>query len=85
MAQFDCRVQRYFVQGMIDAAMDYAAAQGRNITWDVAFETTIPSGAATCRFELYRGDSDKARRWSMMTKMIEEKAIERHIEAKNID
>jgi hypothetical protein len=82
---FDCRVQRYFVQGMLDAAHDFAREQGRDVTWDLAFETTIPSGAPTCRFEIYRGDPDKTRRWSAMTQMIEEKAIQRHIDAKNID
>jgi hypothetical protein len=46
------RVQRYFVQGMIDAAADFTKSQGREEIWDVAFKTTIPSGDETCYFKL---------------------------------
>jgi hypothetical protein len=51
---FDCRVQRYLVEGMI------AAARGRfgERMFDVAFATTIPSGSSTCHFDLWpRGSS----------------------------
>jgi len=71
----DCRVQRYFVQGMIDAAMDFLKSQGREDIWDVAFETTIPSGSETCYFELRRGDSVEGRKWAKYTKQLEEKAL----------
>src|SRR5262245_2112785 len=37
---FDCRVQRYFVQGMLDAARESAGRWG----FEVRFDTTIPSG-----------------------------------------
>ncbi len=72
---FDCRVQRYFVQGMIDAAMEFARQQGREDIWDVAFQTTIPSGSETCYFELFRGDPEESRKWSEYTRLMEEKAI----------
>ena len=45
---FDCRVQRYLVEGMLQAGR---ALFGEG-TLDVAFATTIPSGAATCHFDI---------------------------------
>jgi hypothetical protein len=73
---FDCRVQRYFVQGMIDAAKDFCKSQGRDQAWDVEFKTTIPSGSETCLFEMEKGDLEKSRKWAEFTKMIEEKALD---------
>jgi hypothetical protein len=67
---FDCRVQRYFVQGMIDAASGYARMRG----WQVRFDSTIPAGAPTCHFTLWQGE-DKA--WQDFTKLIEAKALAR--------
>ncbi len=73
---FDCRVQRYLVQGMIDAAAEHARSLGRSATWDVEFKSTIPSGASTCFFVMEKGDPGKARKWAEMTRLIEEKALE---------
>ncbi|MBW1894653.1 MAG: hypothetical protein JRI91_13290 [Deltaproteobacteria bacterium] len=72
----DCRVQRYFVQGMIDAAMNFAKSQGRDDVWDVAFRTTIPSGSKTCYFEVYKGNPEETRKWAEYTRLIEDKALE---------
>lgn len=72
---FDCRVQRYFVQGMLDAAFDYLQSQGRTDIWDVVFNTTIPSGSDTCHFEIFRGDPEKSRRWAEHTRQLEDKAL----------
>ena len=50
---FDCRVQRYLVEGMIAAARRHF---GDGMI-DVAFATTIPSGSHTCHFDMFpRGD-----------------------------
>jgi hypothetical protein len=46
---FDCRVQRYFVQGMLDAARTIFGDRG----FDVKFTSTIPSGARTCHFDIF--------------------------------
>jgi hypothetical protein len=73
---FDCRVQRYFVQGMIDAGMDFVKTQRPEEVWDVAFKTTIPSGSETCFFEMHAGDPEKSREWTDITRMIEEKALD---------
>lgn len=71
----DCRVQRYFVQGMIDAAHDYARGQGRADQWDAAFLETIPAGSGTCYFELFRGNAGESKKWADYTRQIEDKAI----------
>jgi hypothetical protein len=73
---FDCRVQRYFVQGMIDAGMDFYKSQRPEETWDVAFETTIPAGSDTCFFKIVKGNPEESRKWSEFTCMLEKKALD---------
>ncbi|MBI9076435.1 MAG: hypothetical protein JEZ02_13600 [Desulfatibacillum sp.] len=73
---FDCRVQRYFVQGMIDASTDFMESQGREKVWDVEFKSTIPSGAETCFFTMEKGGPDQKRKWGEFTRLIEEKALD---------
>ncbi len=70
---FDCRVQRYFVQGMIDAAREYANGFG----WEVRFDTTIPSGAATCHFTLWKATDAEREQWAGYTKLLEDRALVR--------
>jgi hypothetical protein len=74
---FDCRVQRYFVQGMIDAAREHASAFG----FDVRFDSTIPSGAPTCHFTMWKPDDGQKAEWDGLTRLIEKKALE-HARAK---
>lgn len=69
---FDCRVQRYFVQGMIDAAQDFA---GR-FNFEVRFDSTIPAGAPTCHFTMWRGGEGESQAWQAYTAAIERKALE---------
>ena len=73
---FDCRVQRYFVQGLLEAGIDFTRSQGRSAVWDVAFKTTIPSGSETCFFEICLGDADETRRWAEYTRILEDKALQ---------
>ncbi len=70
---FDCRVQRYFVQGMIDAAREHAAGFG----FEVRFDTTIPSGAPTCHFTMWRPGDEERARWEKDTAQIELRALRR--------
>ena len=70
---FDCRVQRYFVQGMVQAAQDIS----RKFGFEVRFDTTIPSGATTCHFTMWRATDDEKAQWDGMTRLIEEKALAR--------
>ena len=69
---FDCRVQRYFVQGMIEAAQEYAGKFG----FDVRFDSTIPSGAPTCPFTMWKASDEEKAQWQETTKLIELKALD---------
>ena len=69
---FDCRVQRYFVQGMIDALRDHTERQGFNIR----FDSTIPAGASTCHFTMWRGDAEDAEAWDGYTRQLDAKALD---------
>ena len=66
-------MQRYFVQGMIDAAAEFAGSFG----FQVRFDTTIPSGAPTCHFTLWRASDEEKRTWETYTRLLEEKALVR--------
>jgi hypothetical protein len=69
---FDCRVQRYFVQGMIEAAREFSKL------WDfeVRFDDTIPAGAQTCHFTLWRAKGAEKAEWERQTRILEQKALE---------
>jgi len=69
---FDCRVQRYFVQGLIDALKEFF---GMDKGFQVRFDSTIPAGAKTCHFTMWRS-SEAREEWDQMTKLLEEKALE---------
>ena len=74
---FDCRVQRYFVQGMIEAAREFTASQGfEEEHWNMEFRASIPAGSETCFFVLGKADEERIKKWSAYTKQLEEKAIE---------
>lgn len=70
---FDCRVQRYFVQGMIDAAQQFAGRFG----FQVRFDSTIPAGAQTCHFTMWKPDENEKARWEEYTRLLEAKALVR--------
>lgn len=69
---FDCRVQRYFVQGMLEAAHEFGGRFG----FEVRFDTTIPSGAPTCHFTVWKASADEKAEWEKTTAQIEKKALE---------
>jgi len=68
---FDCRVQRYFVQGMIDAARDHADRFG----FEVRFDSTIPAGAETCHFTMWQATDEEREQWALLTQKLERKAL----------
>lgn len=68
---FDCRVQRYFVQGMIDAAQDHADRVG----FQVRFDYTIPAGAETCHFTMWQATDEEREQWELLTEKLERKAL----------
>jgi hypothetical protein len=70
---FDCRVQRYFVQGMLDAAREFGGSMG----FEVRFDSTIPAGASTCHFTMWKATDEERAAWSGYTKELERKALAR--------
>lgn len=74
---FDCRVQRYFVQGMLEALEEFSASKG----FEVRFDTTIPSGAPTCHFTVWnlnaKRPEDQKSAWLHYTTQIEAKALKK--------
>lgn len=70
---FDCRVQRYFVQGMVDAAQDKTGKMG----FEVRFDSTIPAGAETCHFTLWKAGEGEKAKWAEYTRLLEARALVR--------
>jgi len=70
---FDCRVQRYFVQGMVRAAAELGKFRG----WEVRFDTTIPSGHETCHFTIWKPTEAERAAWDNYTQLLETKALTR--------
>ncbi len=69
---FDCRVQRYFVQGMMDAAKDFWGSLG----FQLRFDYTIPAGAETCHFTFWKSTDAEHTQWMETTRSLERKALE---------
>ena len=69
---FDCRVQRYLVQGMIDAARDTVAKHN----WQMKFTCIITAGADKCRFEIWKATEEEVEEWRKYTESLEQKALE---------
>jgi hypothetical protein len=58
---------------MIDAMREF----GREHDFDVRFDSTIPAGAPTCHFTIWRAaDSDERTAWQSYTEAIDAKALE---------
>ena len=76
---FDCRVQRYLVQGMIDAVKEKFPGRDQ---FQVRFDCTIPSGSKTCHFTLWRATPEETEAWENLTRTINEKALEKARAAK---
>jgi hypothetical protein len=70
---FECRVQRYLVQGLLDALEETGLARG----FQLRFDCTIPAGAQTCHFTIWRGSEEEREAWTEYTRQLEEKALQR--------
>lgn len=68
---FDCRVQRYLVQGMLDALEEF----GFEPAWQVRFDSTIPAGAKTCHFTMWKDDGTGDAAWQQYTQFLDAKAL----------
>jgi len=74
---FDCRVQRYLVEGLIRGAREKLGdAFG---AFDVACDSTMPAGAPTCHFRMWRPKENEANAWTAYSRTLEKKALtQRH-------
>jgi hypothetical protein len=68
---FDCRVQRYLVEGMLEAAREIFAGNG----FDVAFATTIPSGSSTCHFDIFQRPDPGSDAWNEYSDRLRARAL----------
>jgi hypothetical protein len=68
---FDCRVQRYFVEGVLQHCREELGLDEFNI----AFESIIPAGAPTCKFRMWRKKPDEGDTWFEYTRALEEKSL----------
>lgn len=67
---FDCRVQRYYVEGMIDAARRHFGGM-----FDVAFTSTIPAGSHVCHFDMFPKTDDALDAWNAYSDGLRNKAL----------
>ncbi len=68
---FDCRIQRYFVRGLLQAAYEHSLDRG----WQVRFDSTIPAGAKTCHFTMWDASDEERRAWDGYSQLLEAKAL----------
>jgi len=71
---FDCRVQRYLVQGIITAFRDSGILKS---DYQIEFKTTIPSGAETCLFVITKKNPGEPDKWDTYSKILEKKAMKK--------
>jgi hypothetical protein len=71
---FDCRVQRYLVQGITNAFRESGVLKNE---YQIEFKTTIPAGAPTCLFEITKKNPDEYDKWEDYSKILEKKALEK--------
>ena len=70
---FDCRVQRYLVQGMIEAMREKFPGHD----FQVKFQKTIPAGAPVCAFEIWRRRPGQKDDWEKYSEALAKKALEK--------
>jgi hypothetical protein len=71
---FDCRVQRYLVQGITNAFRDSGVLSNE---YQVEFKKTIPAGAETCLFEITKKNPNESDKWKDYSKILERRALEK--------
>ena len=70
---FDCRVQRYLVEGLLRGAREKLGAGFE--AFDVACDSTIPAGAPTCHFRIWQKDEGDEDAWTAYSRQLEERAL----------
>jgi hypothetical protein len=69
---FDCRVQRYLVQGIIKYFREHVFDKS---DFQIYFKSTIPAGAECCEFVIERKKPGEPDKWKTYSKQLEEKAL----------
>lgn len=69
---FDCRVQRYIVQGLLEALQEKTG-----IAVDAQFTQIIPKGAETCQFRMRLISPQEEREWNKYSAKLAEKALKK--------
>jgi hypothetical protein len=70
---FDCRIQRYLVQGILDRVREmYPYAD-----FNIEFVSTIPAGGKTCKFIIARRQKGEPDKWELYSEMLEKRALKR--------
>ncbi|MHA1266367.1 MAG: hypothetical protein ACTSRS_14130 [Candidatus Helarchaeota archaeon] len=70
---FDCRIQRYLVQGILDRIRELSPTTDFN----VEFLSTIPAGAKTCKFRITRKQPSSPDKWVLYSELLEKRALKR--------
>jgi hypothetical protein len=70
---FDCRVQRYRVEGLMLGAREKLGAAFA--AFDVACDSTIPAGAPTCHFRIWRTNEGDEDAWTAYSRQLEYRAL----------
>lgn len=68
---FDCRVQRYYVEGMIAAARRSFGSS----MFDVRFTSTIPSGSPVCHFDMFPKADAATDEWNEYSERLKGRAL----------
>ena len=69
---FDCRVQRYLVQGIIEAFKDSGKLKNE---YQIEFRSTIPAGAETCLFVITKKKLGENNHWEKYSEILEKRAL----------
>lgn len=69
---FDCRVQRYLVQGIVDYFRENVFEDS---DFQIYFKSTIPAGAKCCEFVIEKKKPGETDKWESYSKKLEEKAL----------
>jgi hypothetical protein len=76
---FDCRVQRYLVQGILNAFKDLNPFK---LDYQLEVTKTIPAGANCCNFVIIEKKTGESDKWEEYSKLLEQKALNRINESK---
>jgi len=71
---FDCRVQRYLVEGMMRGASEKLTGVGFE-TFNVRCDSTMPAGAPMCHFSIWRTREGENNAWTAYSRQLEDKAL----------